>query len=134
MSAVASDDAAFDAVFQAQIKAAQEKFPVISVDTLYKRTQTQEDFVILDIRDKVEVDRFGAPVWGQYYHISRGRLELYLNGSGLSREDEVLVLCRNGMRAFLAAFTLEAYGFESIAIIDKGMDAWVGRDYPTMQP
>lgn len=129
-----ADDVAFDRIFQTKLKEARAQATLLLVDALFQKIQRKESFVLLDIRDKEEVEHTGAPVWEKYLHVSRGRLELSLVGLGLDVEEEVVVMCRNSIRSFLAAQTLREYGFKRVLVLDKGMDGWVGRGYPTHKP
>jgi len=133
-SSVLADDAAFDRIFQAKLKEARAQTTTLSTDGLFQKMQHNDPFVLLDVREREEVVQVGAPVWGRYLHVSRGRLELALVGLGLGVEDEVVVMCRNSIRSFLAAVTLKEYGFKKVWVLDKGMDGWVGRNYPTHHP
>ncbi len=129
-----ANDAAFDRMFQAKLKEARTQIQTLSADALFQKMQRNDAFVLLDVREREEVVQAGAPVWGRYLHVSRGRLEMALVGLGVGIEDEVVVMCRNSIRSFLAAVTLKEYGFKKIWVLDKGMDGWVGRNYPTHHP
>jgi rhodanese-related sulfurtransferase len=43
----------------------------------------------------------------------------------------VIVYCRSGARAVLAAQTLKTLGFEEVANIDGGFSAWTNAGLPT---
>jgi rhodanese-related sulfurtransferase len=42
----------------------------------------------------------------------------------------VIVYCRSGVRAALAAFTLKTLGFEDVANLDGGITAWTEAGLP----
>jgi rhodanese-related sulfurtransferase len=43
----------------------------------------------------------------------------------------VIVYCRSGVRASLAAVTLKTLGFENVANLDGGFTAWTEAGLPT---
>ena len=93
----------------------------------------KEVFTILYVRDPEEVSSFGRPDLAAYKNISRGKLEPLLAKSGLTVDDTIVVFCKTGARAALAAQTLKAYGFKNVMVADGGMDAWIVKDYPEVE-
>jgi rhodanese-related sulfurtransferase len=128
-----ADAAAFDAKFKEQVKEAKSQLNVVTLDQVKAMMDANENFTILDVRDPDEVSGFGRPDWKAYKNISRGKLEPLLGKSGLSVDDKVVVFCKTGARAALAAQTLKNYGFKNVMVADKGMDTWIEKNLPDVE-
>ena len=89
--------------------------------------------VALDVREPVEWEHHveGA------VQVPRGVLEFAADPTSPRHETEldpakrVIVYCRSGARAVLAAATLKTMGFEDVANIDGGFGAWTEAGLPT---
>jgi rhodanese-related sulfurtransferase len=89
--------------------------------------------VALDIREPVEWETYieGA------VQVPRGLLEFAADPTSPRHKAEldptkrVIVYCRSGARAVLAAQTLKTLGFEDVANIDGGFSAWTNAGLPT---
>jgi len=92
-----------------------------------------EAFTILDVRDPDEIITFGRPDWKAYKNISRGKLEPLRGKSGLNVDDKIVVFCKTGARAALAAQTLKNYGFKNGMVTQKGMDDWIMLNLPEVK-
>lgn len=119
--------------FKAQVKAAKAEVSMVSLDKVKAMMDAGEKFTILDVRDSNEIASFGRPAWEAYKNISRGKLEPLIGKSGLSVDDKIVVFCKTGARAALAAQTLKAYGFKDVMVADGGMDGWIVKDYPEVE-
>ncbi|DAB34163.1 MAG TPA: hypothetical protein CFH82_06700 [Sulfurospirillum sp. UBA12182] len=64
--------------------------------------------------------------------MSRGKLEPMLGKSDLVVENSLMVFCKTGARAALAAQTLQEYGFKKVVVVDGGMDKWLENNYPSV--
>jgi rhodanese-related sulfurtransferase len=51
----------------------------------------------------------------------------------LAPERRVIVYCRSGARAVLAAATLEVLGYTDVASLDGGITAWSEAGLPTVE-
>jgi rhodanese-related sulfurtransferase len=89
--------------------------------------------VLLDVREPVE--------WEQHIkgavQVPRGLLEFVADPQSprhspeLDPDRRVIVYCRSGTRAALAAFTLKTLGYEHVANLDGGFSAWKEAGLPT---
>jgi rhodanese-related sulfurtransferase len=89
--------------------------------------------VLLDIREPVE--------WEQHIQgavqVPRGLLEFAADPTSPRHKAEldptrrVIVYCRSGVRAALAALTLKTLGYEDVANLDGGFNAWKDAGLPT---
>jgi rhodanese-related sulfurtransferase len=133
VGASAQMNAAMIDKFKAEVKAAKAEVGVIALDKVKAMMDEGETFTIVDVRDSDEITSFGRPKWSAYKNISRGKLEPILGKSGLSVDEKIVVFCKTGARAALAAQTMKAYGFKNVMIADGGMDGWIMRDYPEVE-
>ena len=93
------------------------------------------DTVLVDVREPVEWEHHipGA------VQIPRGLLEFAADPSSPKHNEaldptrRVLVYCRSGTRAALAASTLKMMGYERVANLDGGITAWRDAGLPTTE-
>ena len=87
---------------------------------------------VLDVRESAELD-FG--VIDGSTHIPLARITDGDAGSlGIPRDRPVVVVCKAGARATLAATTLAARGYDGVRVLTGGMVAWARDVDPTMTP
>lgn len=87
---------------------------------------------VLDVRERAELD-FG--VIDGSTHIPLARITDGDAGSlGIPRDRPVVVVCKAGARATLAATTLAAHGYDGVRVLTGGMVAWARDVDPTMTP
>jgi rhodanese-related sulfurtransferase len=94
----------------------------------------QPEVVIVDLRERDELVREGM-IEGAV-HVPRGLLEFaadpshaYHNGK-LRPDRRVILHCASGGRSALAAQTLKAMGYRSVAHLDGGFTAWKTQGHP----
>lgn len=86
------------------------------------------DAVLVDIRDAPELEEHGR-IPGAV-HIPRGMLEFRADTTSpyhqppLDPANRVILHCASGGRSALAAKTLQEMGYENVAHLDGGMNAW----------
>ena len=132
VSCAYADAPDFDAIFKAQVAEAKKQVGVISRADVVKMIQEKQKFIIVDVREADEIKIFGKIDWPEQKNLSRGKLEPMLAKSGLKVDDKILVHCKTGARAALAAKTLKEFGFKNIQIIDGGMDKWLEENLPAL--
>lgn len=89
--------------------------------------------VLLDVR---EADEFAAGHLPGALHVSRGMLEFKLGGTPeLSARDlKVVLYCKTGGRAALAAKSLLDMGYLHVQSLAGGIDAWEAAGRPIHKP
>ncbi|HVM09851.1 MAG TPA: rhodanese-like domain-containing protein [Acidimicrobiales bacterium] len=93
------------------------------------------DAVLVDIRDTPELQEHGR-IPGSV-HIPRGMLEFRADTTSpyhlepLDPSKRVILHCASGGRSALAAQTLQEMGYERIAHLDGGINAWKEAGKPT---
>ena len=102
--------------------------PTIAPQDLKGMLDADEDFVLLDIRLNIDVDR--------YWIESPRRLQISLNElterfAEIPKGKKLVVIDKNGKRSGLAARYLTAKGFEQVIIVSGGMNQWIKSGLPT---
>lgn len=89
--------------------------------------------VVLDVR---EPDEFAAGHIPGAINVPRGLLEFKLSATPeLGRRDlDILLYCRSGGRAALAACSLQDMGYANVRSIEGGYDAWIASGQKVVQP
>jgi rhodanese-related sulfurtransferase len=93
------------------------------------------EVVFLDVREPVEWEHHipGA------VQVPRGLLEFAADPASprhheaLQPDARVVVYCRSGVRAALAAFTLTTMGYENVRNLEGGFAAWQAADLPATE-
>jgi rhodanese-related sulfurtransferase len=89
--------------------------------------------VMVDVREPVEWEQHVAGA----IQVPRGLLEFIADPASpkhnpkLDPAGRVIVYCRSGTRAALAAFTLKTLGYDNVANLDGGFTAWKAAGLPT---
>ena len=113
------------------VMAAKARTQEVSLDDADEAIRDAD--VLIDVR---EADEFAAGHLPGAVHIARGLLEFKLSSDpGLSPRDlKVVVYCKTGGRAALAACTLHDMGYLQVQSIAGGFDAWVAAGKPVAAP
>ena len=86
------------------------------------------DAVLVDIREAHELEANGRIP--EAVHMPRGMLEFYADPTSpyhrepLDPSKRVIVHCAGGLRSALAAATLRHMGYERVAHLEGGINAW----------
>jgi rhodanese-related sulfurtransferase len=89
--------------------------------------------IVVDVREEAEFKAGHIP---GAHHISRGMLEFKTDAHPALKDKnaEILVYCKTGGRAALAAHQLKKMGYSNVHSIKGGMDAWIGAQHPVHKP
>lgn len=102
-------------------------YGVISVDDLNVML-TEKTVVLLDVRQPEE---YQAGHLGNSFNVPLREL-----GKNLALlpdlNAEIVVICKGGYRAALAAVSLQILGYKNTKILKGGFDGWVGEDMPVV--
>ncbi|PWA06286.1 hypothetical protein DCC39_17615 [Pueribacillus theae] len=100
----------------------EKKYPhVINHDELKKKIESNENIVLLDVREAAEYAFNHIP---GAISIPMGELDERANE--LRKEQEIFVVCRTGNRSDLAAQKLQEKGFDKVFNVIPGMSEWNG--------
>jgi rhodanese-related sulfurtransferase len=88
---------------------------------------------VLDVR---EPDEFAAGHLPRAVNVPRGLLEFKLSATPelASRDLDIVLYCRSGGRAALAACSLLEMGYTRVRSIEGGYDAWLAQGGEVVQP
>ncbi|MBP8133378.1 MAG: rhodanese-like domain-containing protein [Zoogloea oleivorans] len=89
--------------------------------------------VLLDVREAAE---YAAGHLPGAVHVARGLLEFKLSSTPEldNRDLNIVLYCKTGGRAALAASTLHEMGYMQVRSIAGGFDAWEAAGKPVMKP
>jgi rhodanese-related sulfurtransferase len=116
------------------VAAAKAQIENLNVDEVEKELATGEALIV-DIREADELDATGR-IPGAI-HIPRGMLEFRADPSSpyhqqpLDPSKRVILHCASGGRSALSAAALQHLGYERVAHLDGGMNAWKEAGKPT---
>jgi molybdopterin/thiamine biosynthesis adenylyltransferase/rhodanese-related sulfurtransferase len=96
-----------------------------------RKQQADEDFVLIDVREKVE--------WSEGYipgavHVPRGYLELRIEDVVPDKAQKVVLYCAGGVRSLVAGATLQQMGYQDVTSLAGGFGQWKGAGYPFTSP
>ncbi len=114
------------------VKEAKAEIREMDLQQAHGKHQSEE-VVIIDVREAHEFS--GGHIPGAQ-HISRGMLEFKADSHPALKDKnrEILVYCKTGGRAALAAQQLKKMGYSNVHSIQGGMDAWVDAGHPVHRP
>jgi len=100
----------------------------ISVQELKKKRETNEDFLLLDVREQHEF--YISNIEGTL--IPLGQLPERVSEIEEYKEKEVVVICRSGARSAKAVELLEKEGFEDAKNLVGGINEWAKKIDPSL--
>jgi rhodanese-related sulfurtransferase len=108
---------------------ARAREQVREIDPGQAQQRLEHGATALDVREPEEVAAGHLP---GAVHITRGFLEFKIAGNPATQdpETELLVYCKAGGRAALAAQTLQTLGYSNTAVIQGGFDGWEAAGQP----
>lgn len=104
-------------------------FTNMTVEELHKLSETDNRFLLLDVREEDEFSEFHST-------LSRSLpLSRLMEGRGVEelrapKDETVYVICRSGRRSMTACEILHNHGYQNLVNITGGMEAWVRAGYP----
>jgi len=99
-----------------------------SAELKEKLQQSEEGFLLIDLRDVREVKREGK-IAGSL-HIPRGMLEFWVDPDSpyyrkeFDHAGEIVLYCNKGWRSALATQSLQKMGLNNVAHLQGGMEQW----------
>ncbi|HUY97419.1 MAG TPA: molybdopterin-synthase adenylyltransferase MoeB [Verrucomicrobiae bacterium] len=110
---------------------ARGSVPEVTVQEVRRRQERHEGAVLLDVREKDEVEQGLLP---GAVHIPRGYLELQIEDRIPDRHTPITLYCAGGTRSLLAAETLQAMGYTQVESMAGGFGAWKDQGLPFLLP
>lgn len=84
-----------------------------------------DDFIILDVRNSGEINRFGKL---EYDGLNIPLGELDARACELPKDKEIILVCKSAIRAWIAYSILLRHGCSNMAVLEGGMVSW-GYDF-----
>jgi len=105
--------------------------PEISPEDAWKRMQDGADALVLDVREKEEVDQGHVEnaTW-----IPRGLLEMRVEKALPDKQKPILVYCAGGVRSVMACESLRQLGYENVTSVIGGFGGWKTAGLPFVVP
>ena len=113
---------AYSEKFQRLGDAARSRIEGVAVDDV--ATLASGGAVLLDIRDREEFD---AGTMAGALHLSRGKLEMNIEGLVPDLDATILCYCNANHRGSLSADALRSMGYRNARVIVGGLNAWKAR-------
>jgi rhodanese-related sulfurtransferase len=114
-------------IFEA-VSAAKKRIENLDVEQLKAEMSSDEDLLILDIRELQEHVDLGTIPGAK--HVPRGMLEFWADPSSpyfrdyFREERRTVLFCAGGGRSALAAVALQEMGFKRVAHLEPGFSGW----------
>ena len=114
-----------DAISEALVKKAQKNVNAISSEALQKMIDDGEEFISLDVREE-HMREEGVFDSEEDVKIARGVLEFDIGAAIPDKKKFIVVYCRAGKSAALAADTMKRQlGYTNVVYLKGGLDEWL---------
>jgi reactive intermediate/imine deaminase len=113
--------------FLALVTNAKKSIKEISARDLYKKMQSHEPFVLIDVREQYEWSEGRLP---QAVHLSKGILERDIERKVVDLNTPIIVYCSGGFRGALSAQSLQKMGYTNVQSLESGSSEWMNQNYP----
>ena len=100
----------------------------ISTEALKSLLEGNSKFALIDVREAGEYNSTHIPGASL---IPRRQLEFQVAASAPFKNAKLVICDDNGLRADLAAATLEKMGYTNIVVLQGGINRWTSDDLPT---
>ena len=118
-----------DAASEALVAAATKQVGVITPKALKKMIDNEDDVTMLDVRDPFMREE-GNIEGMENVALSRGNLEFEIGKEISDKNTFIVVYCRSGKFAALAAKTLvDDFHYKNVHILEGGIDGWLEAGY-----
>ena len=97
------------------------------VDTVKKRMDRGEKFVLVDVREESEFARDHLP---GAIHLGKGVIERDIEQAVPDKSTTLVLYCGGGFRSALAADNLQKMGYTNSISMDGGWRAWTAAGFP----
>ncbi len=100
------------------------------VDTIKKRMDHGDKFLLVDVREESEFAKDHLP---GAIHLGKGVIERDIEGRVPELNTEMVLYCGGGYRSALAADNLQKMGYTNIISMDGGIRGWREKNYPLVK-
>lgn len=106
---------------------AKTRIEEIDPDEVQKKLESDEDFVLLDVREKDEWEE--SRIAGASY-LGKGVIERDIEEEYPDTKEEIVLYCGGGYRSALAADNLQKMGYKNVKSLAGGFRSWVEAGFP----
>lgn len=96
------------------------------VDTVKKRMDRGEKFILVDVREESEFAKDHLP---GAIHLGKGVIERDIEARVPDLNAEMILYCGGGFRSALAADNLQKMGYTNVISMDGGIRGWREKGY-----
>jgi molybdopterin/thiamine biosynthesis adenylyltransferase/rhodanese-related sulfurtransferase len=96
-----------------------------------QRQNGQDEFVLIDVREKNEWDEGYIP---GAIHVPKGYIEQRIEEVVPDKAKKVVLYCAGGVRSMYAGLTLKQMGFENVISMAGGFGQWKNSGLPVVEP
>jgi rhodanese-related sulfurtransferase len=107
--------------FKQLVSEAKKEIQEIGPEDLRHMQGADQDFVLVDVRDKEEAAKGMIP---GAVHISRGMLEHDIDQVTTDKNKKIVLYCGGGSRSALSAWMLKKMGFKNVISLAGGYRGW----------
>lgn len=100
------------------------------IDTVKKRMDRGEKFLLVDVREESEFAKDHLP---GAVHLGKGVIERDIEGRVPELGTEMVLYCGGGYRSALAADNLQKMGYTNVISMDGGIRGWREKNYPLVK-
>jgi len=100
------------------------------VDTVKKRMDLGDKFLLVDVREESEFAKDHLP---GAIHLGKGIIERDIEARVPELNTEVILYCGGGFRSALAADNLQKMGYTNVISMDGGIRGWREKNYPLVK-
>jgi rhodanese-related sulfurtransferase len=110
----------------------KSKIKQCDVDHIQNMNSTDSlDGILIDTREENEFENGYIP---NAIHISKGLIECNIEYMIPNKNQKMYFYCGGGYRSALVADLLQDMGYKNTVSVDGGWRAWIGKDYPIIDP
>jgi rhodanese-related sulfurtransferase len=106
---------------------ARSRIRETNVDTVKKRIDKGEKFLLVDVREESEFAKDHLP---GAIHLGKGVIERDIEARVPDLGEEMILYCGGGFRSALAADNLQKMGYTNVISMDGGIRGWREKSYP----
>lgn len=115
-------------------KEVQSRVKTISTEELKTMIDTNQDFILLDVRNRADIERMGKIDAPQVVEIERAWLESrvpeLVELTKDNNDKPIVTYCGVGQLSAYSADTLQKLGFKNVYSYDTGFLDWESKGYP----
>lgn len=100
------------------------------VDTVKKRMDRGDKFLLIDVREESEFAKDHLP---GAIHLGKGVIERDIEARVPDLNTEMILYCGGGFRSALAADNLQKMGYGNVISMDGGIRDWREKNYPLVK-